>query len=94
MCNSHFQFKTFVLFHSLISEVQIGESRLFNALLASFVGIQISVTATPSRLAHMVQPLLFNVIHVVFTAIYQMLGYTNPAGKNYVYLEMDWVNSR
>ncbi|BFZ05150.1 hypothetical protein BsWGS_08189 [Bradybaena similaris] len=85
-----------VMYYAVIKdmEVHMGESRLFVALLASFAGIHISVTAIPSRLAHIVQPLLFNGLHIAFTYAYQMNGLTNHLGHNYVYLEIDWLNSR
>ncbi|CAG5121921.1 unnamed protein product [Candidula unifasciata] len=85
-----------VMYYAVIKdmEVHLGESRLFVALLASFAGIHVSVTAIPSRMAHILQPLLFNVLHISFTYLYQLNGFTNHLGQNYVYTEIDWLNSR
>ena len=57
-----------------------------------YVLVDISVSAIPVRIAHVLQVLVFSIVYVTFTIIYWAAGGTNADGKPYIYTVTDYGN--
>ncbi|CAL1542001.1 unnamed protein product [Lymnaea stagnalis] len=61
-------------------------------VLTVVIGANVCMTGTPSRLCHIYQPLLLTLIHLLFTFLFPILGYTNAEGDPFVYRNLDWIS--
>ena len=59
-------------------------------LNSAYVMVEILVSATPIRLLHVYQPLIYLTIYVLFTLIYYWAGGTSASGSHYIYSVLDW----
>ena len=56
-----------------------------HGLNAIFVLLDIWITAMPIRVLHFYIPMLFDVVYVIFSVIYDYSGATNAKGNTYIY---------
>ena len=56
-----------------------------HGLNAIFVMLDIWITAMPIRVLHFYAPMLFGVVYVIFSVIYDYSGATNAKGNTYIY---------
>lgn len=75
----------------------VFEDQSFNAnvITKEVVGMVLIVVETlicgiPVRLCHVVYPMLFTVLYIIFTAIYWASGGTDTLGKSYIYRLLDY----
>lgn len=64
-----------------------------HALNTVYVFINILTTGIPVRFYHFFHSMIFCVVYIVFSVIYQVSGGTNHNGKNYIYTVMDWSDT-
>ncbi|XP_059161112.1 uncharacterized protein LOC131944475 isoform X2 [Physella acuta] len=60
-------------------------------LLTVMSGANTCMTAIPSRLYHMYQPVGFTCLYLLFTLVYPMFGLTNSEGQHMVYRSLNWA---
>lgn len=68
-----------------------------NVLTKEVVGMGLIVMETlicgiPVRVCHVVYPMLFTILYIIFTAIYYASGGTDIQGRSYVYRLLDYEN--
>ncbi|XP_059051191.1 protein rolling stone-like [Achroia grisella] len=56
--------------------------------------VELISSAHPSRLLHIMQPLMFAGVYLLFTVIYFYAGGHDPWGHEYIYPVMDWNKPR
>ncbi|XP_041349770.1 protein rolling stone-like isoform X2 [Gigantopelta aegis] len=61
-----------------------------HALNGVYVILNLPVTAVPFKIYHMYQTMIFGVVYITFTIVYQALGGTNRHDKPYIYPQIDW----
>ncbi|XP_053613791.1 protein rolling stone-like isoform X2 [Plodia interpunctella] len=52
--------------------------------------VELVMSAHPSRLIHIFQPLLFSLVYLIFNVTYYYAGGLDPFGHTYIYPVMDW----
>lgn len=56
-----------------------------------FVILDLMVSATPIRLLHFYQPIMYLAIYVLFSVIYYLAGGLTYDGSSYIYPVLDWT---
>lgn len=64
-----------------------------HALNMVYVIINLFMTGIPVRFYHFFHPMIFGIIYVVFSVIYEVSGGTNHQNKSYIYSVLDWSNT-
>ena len=57
-----------------------------------FVYLDLFISGTPVRMAHMVYGIIFGLLYIAFTAVYWYLDGTTPEGDTAIYSILDWSN--
>ena len=52
---------------------------------AVYVLVDLFITGIPVRLYHVIYPMLFSLIYLIFSLVYVYSGGTNPDGDNFIY---------
>ena len=70
----------------MITAVDVGT----HALNSVYVLVNLTTTAAPLRLYHFTHTVLYYLVYVVFSVVYQKSGATNGVDKPYIYVILDW----
>jgi len=73
-----------------------GENTFDNTFLhllnSVSVLVDLIIIARPTRLAHMIHPILFGLFYLIFSVSYWAAGGTDPSGNDWIYPMVDWDN--
>ncbi len=63
-----------------------------HAINSIYTVINLFITRIPIRVLHFYQTIIYAIIYVIFSVIYDVTGGTDPEGERYIYKLLDWTS--
>ncbi|KAH9508153.1 hypothetical protein Btru_054870 [Bulinus truncatus] len=73
-----------------VLHVQSFMTHIVNSL---YVILDLAVISIPVRLVHVIYPILYSTVYLVFTICYHLVDGTNSDGEPYIYRTLNWSNT-